>query len=952
MGFRERIGVAALALAFTLVAWTTPASADTQRVVGGEIDTAFAGSANIALTALGGKVVASREYSQDYRKEFMIDGIRGDDHSELNARPAWDAVADDQPVDLVFAFNDEKVAKVAGFAITPWRFPASVPRDMEIFASATGADGSWFRVPGNFVFSQDLDRQGYVFDQPVDAKVLWFRLKSTFGSSYFNIGEFQIFESPGRSILEGADINIASPALGGALVRPPRGRVAAGAAIDGDLSTSYIAEPGQQQVVFTHRFRDGQPARIRGVRVHADPDASVPVPKGIRLEYATGTNPIGAYELIGETTLRWSDGAAWLPITPEFDTRYLRLTFLPDGSQAGMSISEIEILEGAGDGYESLAITGRAVVPDGRLSDTAAEIHAEQQADDTIQTARVLKVGERVAGELWPRSDVDVIRVEPVEGDVELFAKIDRTGGPEPDVQLVTGDGSGQQVPLGQDVLVPGGSHLRLSRAPRASIVLLIDDSGSMQGTNDPVTEAVKSFLVSRDADEQVAILRFSSTVDWLSDFSTDTDKLVQSVEGSLSQDGSTALYDGLITAIDALDAQSGDKAIVLLSDGANSVGEDDLQAAWDAIAGSRARLYAIGLGSSLDFYGDKAGLAATPWQVLQMFAEATNGLAVRSADATDLDRVYQTIGHDLTTPSRYDVSLVARQVQYGQVQVGYTGGLLLGQDAPVVEIILDASGSMRERKKKVDGKLKIDVAKSVIYDLIDQIPEGTRVGLRVFGQNIREGQPHACIDVQLLVPHAPINKREMKKAVAAVSPLGTTPIYTALLLALGDLRDLGPGKKKIILITDGKEECKDPEELVALARGFDGLGVDLEMDVVGFALADEQTKDVMQRAAAATGGSFTDAQDASALLEGLTGAFEQASLTVRSLDGYPDAVGQVGGPPIRVKPGRYEVDVHVPGGPMTIRSITIPPGKRLGMTLGRDADGGFTLSSNWVDAD
>lgn len=50
---------------------------------------------------------------------------------------------------------------------------------------------------------------------------------------------------------------------------------------------------------------------------------------------------------------------------------------------------------------------------------------------------------------------------------------------------------------------------------------------------------------------------------------------------------------------------------------------------------------------------------------------------------------------------------------------------------ASQIELILDASGSMRG--KTADGKLKIDIAKNVLRSIIQNLPEGLEVTLRVY---------------------------------------------------------------------------------------------------------------------------------------------------------------------------------------------------------------------------
>ncbi len=915
------------------------------RLTGAEIDAAFAQSANIAAAALGGEVQASivDEYN-GYSAAYLIDGIEADESQYLNPSSGWSGTASEGPVDLVFAFHGDHPATILGLAMTPWRWTSTVPTNFEVFVSETGRDNSWIAVPGPFGLEQSLERQGFRFASPVRARVLWIRLHSNAGASTYNIGEVEIFEDPAQTILAGRDIDLAQPALGGALVRPPRGRTLADAAIDGNPLTGYVSDAPGHPIVLTHRFRDGASALVRSIQLRALAGSPIPPPQSIKVEYSTGTNPIGRFELIGETKLHWKDGIADLPITPAFHARYVRLTLFPE-ADANLAIADSRILEGTSDGYVSVTAQERDAMRPAITASSGADRQPEPVSDNDIASAQPIAPGTELQGEVWPLQDVDYIRIGAAPAKSRQFVTVTRRAGSQPNITLIRSNGEEFDLAAETPSEVHEGDVLRLSRPVTSSTVLLIDDSGSMQGTHDEVIGAIRKYVSSRKPDDQTAILRFSSSVDILADFGTSASALSESLDGQIFQDGGTALYDALLKATEMLENRAGDKAIVLLSDGANSVGYGDLQTMWDRLTKAGIRVYSIGLGSGLDHYGGTIGLSATPWEVLQMLGDATSGQAVRSLAAGDLNKVYGLISADLRTPSEYSVALVAEPIRMGEISIRYNGGVLLGQDAPLFEIILDASGSMRSRKNRIDGKLKIDVARAVISDLIDTLPDGLNVGLRAFGHRVREGEKYDCSDVELVVPYGPLRKSAMKAAVNSIKPLGTTPIYTALLLALGDLKDAGPGPKKVILITDGKEECTDPTDVIGLASKFGVFGVDLKLDIVGFALADDETKDVMTQAAEVTGGVFTDAQDAAALLAGLTDAFPNAGFVIRDANGVA-IESIVGARPISLEAGTYSVDLLLAGGTRTIEGVTIASDQRLVLTLSRNASGQMQFAS------
>ena len=112
------------------------------------------------------------------------------------------------------------------------------------------------------------------------------------------------------------------------------------------------------------------------------------------------------------------------------------------------------------------------------------------------------------------------------------------------------------------------------------------------------------------------------------------------------------------------------------------------------------------------------------------------------------------------------------------------------------VELIIDTSGSMIE---KVNGKNKMEVAKTSIINLVNNINE-INLGLRVLGQG------ELCEESSLLVPVEKLNLSKITQEVASLKPMGKTPIAQAL---NASINDFPVGKQKaIILVSDGKETC------------------------------------------------------------------------------------------------------------------------------------------------
>ncbi len=181
--------------------------------------------------------------------------------------------------------------------------------------------------------------------------------------------------------------------------------------------------------------------------------------------------------------------------------------------------------------------------------------------------------------------------------------------------------------------------------------------------------------------------------------------------------------------------------------------------------------------------------------------------------------------------------------------------------------LIMDASGSMEARD--ADGVRLMDGAKDALRGVVDTLPDGTHVGLRVYGhREPNTDQERGCQDTELISPVQPLDREAMRAAIDSFEPSGFTPIGASLQAAADDLPPEGP--RTIILVSDGEDTCAppDPCEVAAELRGD---GVDLVVETVGFALGtDEGARAQLECIAEAGGGTFTDVATAAELVEQL----------------------------------------------------------------------------------
>ena len=179
---------------------------------------------------------------------------------------------------------------------------------------------------------------------------------------------------------------------------------------------------------------------------------------------------------------------------------------------------------------------------------------------------------------------------------------------------------------------------------PPLNVVLLIDTSGSMIG--DPMTDArtaASAFVAAMAADDEIAVVSFSTTAEEVLGFTSDRAALNRAI-GQLEAGGYTALYDGVVRASAMLAErdEGRDRVVVLLTDGGDTASVNTIDEAVSQLSASGAPVYAIGLETP-----------ETDMDVLATMAAQSGGRMVGVADSGDLERLYQDIARELTTQYR-----------------------------------------------------------------------------------------------------------------------------------------------------------------------------------------------------------------------------------------------------------------------------------------------------------
>ena len=178
---------------------------------------------------------------------------------------------------------------------------------------------------------------------------------------------------------------------------------------------------------------------------------------------------------------------------------------------------------------------------------------------------------------------------------------------------------------------------------------------------------------------------------------------------------------------------------------------------------------------------------------------------------------------------------------------------------------ILDFSNSMSEY---LDGVRKVDLMLDTMKQILPEINPSSFVGLRVYGHRMGFTPYEACRASSLKVPVSPSSAGQIQSALSDTEPRGMTPITFSLKEAVKKDFMGFSGRKHIILLTDGGENCDESPckwvmELVKFRK-------DITIDVIAFNVTEADDLDQLECTSLVTGGKFYSANTAAELARSL----------------------------------------------------------------------------------
>lgn len=163
------------------------------------------------------------------------------------------------------------------------------------------------------------------------------------------------------------------------------------------------------------------------------------------------------------------------------------------------------------------------------------------------------------------------------------------------------------------------------------SVVLVVDRSGSMDGTRmDDTKKAVSNFIRNVNDNIRVGLVTFAGSAGVDCPISDSRNPVLQAMQ-AVNASGGTSIYSGLQVAGTQLDGESGQKIIILLSDGEDG-DASRIDEVLDELSRKNIYVYTIGFGGADTEY-------------LSYIASKTRGKFIQADSSGTLGEIYSAIG-------------------------------------------------------------------------------------------------------------------------------------------------------------------------------------------------------------------------------------------------------------------------------------------------------------------
>lgn len=879
------------------------------------IDQALLGGINVAATAMGAqRTTEDVKYNGNgngFGFDQLFDGVAADGLG-MQYRGGRKADEDFITIDLA----GDEIIHVQGIVLNPLSQGKAneYAKDFDLHLSTDGTD---FKSVLTGRIKPVIAEQSFVLPQVIPAKFARLYLLN----SYHNIdkprtslGEWKVIASPAQAINGPSGYNIADPKLGGNVIwSMPASASASG--LNKNLLTekqennSIRAKTNEawQWVVGFHNERAAKIDKIEWQHPLIDSKRSNLQLKQVKILASLNSN-VGPWTVVVEKQFENMQSMDEIIFDQPVWARYVKFdvgSIKP--SQGAYLPNTIRIFEHPQDkDYQSILAEWGELSVDAIYEKTHPP-EIKQNLDDinnhSKTTAIDLTTAHSASGQvqLEQADKKDWYKIKTQDGSNTL--KINLSGKQTIETVIEVEDAQGNKLPLITHKKAANNIEYRIPVAanqdyfiqvqePPRSVMFVWDTSGSTQNFKPLIYNAISSFsngvVEGRDT---VNFLPFGGDV-LMKDWYGKPYYLKTILNNYPQKDNSSSAEQYLYKATNALAQRQGSKSIIVITDAITSKYAE----LWGAFRKTKPRVFSIGI-----IQNSFGGNPKHQIDLMRSWSRVNNGDFQRVGNVTQVEQAFDRVAVKLRQAADYTISLSSEYIQ----EPG-PGQLIISQaeasQSSAVELILDASGSML---KRLDGKRRIDIAKAVLsYAVTEIIPAGTPLALRVFGDK----QANAC-RTDLAIKLNPLDRNKAKNTLNKIQAmnLAKTPIADSLAQVPNDLKGHA-GKKIVILVTDGEETCEgNPEEVI---NKLIEQGIDIRLNIVGFAINDEDLKAQFNKWSIQGGGKYFDSTNSESLKQSISHALK-TPFSVFSLSGELIKEGVVNGESLELPAGLYNIKIY-----------------------------------------
>ncbi len=180
--------------------------------------------------------------------------------------------------------------------------------------------------------------------------------------------------------------------------------------------------------------------------------------------------------------------------------------------------------------------------------------------------------------------------------------------------------------------------------APPLHVGFLLDTSGSMEEDLKDVRTAAIKFLNAMDQAEDITLVDFDTEVRMARYSGSEYARLIERIR-QRKADGMTALYDAIGVYLSSTADQTGQKVLIMYTDGGDTRSALTMNEVVDLLRASDVTVYVVGY---LEHQGSSARVAQR--MELTRFASMTGGLALFSTTVKEIDKMYEKIQREIAT--------------------------------------------------------------------------------------------------------------------------------------------------------------------------------------------------------------------------------------------------------------------------------------------------------------